>query len=119
MLAAARRSFLLVCLLLAPVLSMFLIRATSYAQPALLVTSPTIVPFATVPQARGVTIDAAGNLFSISRSTGIVYKITSTGQISMIVDLPDGDEGYVGPIVDPTTGNLFVSRYMHRTGTEI
>ena len=116
---AARRSLLLVCLLLVPLLSMFLIRATSHAQPALIATSPTIVPFADVPQARGVTIDAAGNLFSIGRSTGIVYKITPTGQISTIVDLPDGDEGYVGPIVNPTTGNLFVSRYMRRTGTEI
>jgi sugar lactone lactonase YvrE len=116
---ATRRSLLLVCLLLMPLPSIFLMRTTSHAQPTLSAISPTIVPVANVPQVRGITIDAAGNLFSIGRSTGIVYKITSTGQISTIVDLPDGDEGYVGPIVDPTTGNLFVSRYMRRTGTEI
>src|SRR4051812_29066640 len=116
---AARRPLLLVCLLVVPLLSLFLIGTPSHAQPALSATSPIIVLVANVPQARGVTIDEAGNLFTIGRNSGIVYKITSTGQISTIVDLPDGDEGYVGPIVDPSTGNLFVSRYMRRTGTDI
>jgi NHL repeat len=48
-----------------------------------------------------------------------VYKITPAGQVSTIVDLPDGDEGYVGPIFDPVSGNLLVSRDMNRTGNEI
>ncbi len=117
MLAAARRSLLLVGLLLVPLLSLFSIRATSYAQPAL--AAPTIVPFAAVPQARGVTIDTAGNLFSISRDTGIVYKITPAGQISTIADLPDISGGYVGPIFDPASGNLFVSRYALGDGHEV
>ena len=65
-----------------------------------------------------MTTDAAGNVFALGRSNGIVYKITPAGQISTVVDLPDGDEGYVGPIVDQSTGNLFVSRNMHRSGTE-
>jgi sugar lactone lactonase YvrE len=80
---------------------------------------PAPVTIANVSQVRGVTFDTAGNLFALSRSTGIIYKITSAGQISTFIDLPDGDEGYVGPIFDPATGNLFVSRYMRRTGTEI
>jgi sugar lactone lactonase YvrE len=82
--------------------------------------SPTTpVAIANVSQVRGVTFDTTGNLFSLSRSSGIINQITPSGQVSTFVDLPDGDEGYIGPIFDPTTGNLFVSRYMRRTGTEI
>jgi sugar lactone lactonase YvrE len=116
---AARRSLLLVCLFLAPLLSLLLTRATSHAQPALLATSPTIVPFAAVPQARGVTIDTDGNVFSLSRDTGIIYKITPAGQLSTIADLPDLADGYVGPIFDPASGNLFVSRYAQGAGAEV
>src|SRR6478672_8023661 len=98
---AARRSLLLICLLVVPLLSLLLIRTTSYAQPALIATSPTIVPFADVPQTRGVTIDAAGNLFSIGVDSGTIYKITPAGQVSIIADLPDISGGYVGPVFDP------------------
>ena len=111
---ASRRSLLLIYLLLVPLLSLFLIGTTSHAQPAISATPLIIVPIANVPQARGVTADGVGNVFAIGRSNGIVYKITPTGQISMVADLPYGDEGYVGPIVDRSTGNLFVSRNMHR-----
>jgi hypothetical protein len=119
MLAAARRALLLVCFFMAPLFSMLLIRATSYAQPATLAASPTIVPFANVPQTRGVTFDAEGNLFSIGVDSGIVYKITPAGQVSTIADLPDISGGYIGPVFDPASGNLFVSRYALGAGNEV
>src|SRR3954451_18472716 len=106
-----RRSLLFVCLLLVPLFSLVLIRATSYAQPALNATSPTIVPVANISQARGVTIDAAGNLYSLGVDSGIVYKITPTGQVSILANLPDISGGYVGPVFDPTSGNLFIGKY--------
>jgi hypothetical protein len=116
---ATRRSLLLVCLLLMPLFSLFPTRTISYAQPALSATSLIIVPFADVPQTRGVTIDSAGNLFSIGVDSGIVYKITPAGQVSMIADLPDISGGYVGPVFDPASGNLFVSRYALGSGNEV
>ena len=115
---ATRRSLLLVCLLLAPLLNLLLIR-TIHAQSARSTTALTIVPFADVPQTRGVTIDAAGNLFSISVDSGIVYKITPAGQVSTIADLPDIVGGYIGPVFDPASGNLFVSRYALGSGNEV
>jgi sugar lactone lactonase YvrE len=116
---AIRRSLLFVCLLLVPLFSLVLIRATSYAQPVLNATSPTIVPVADIPQARGVTIDAAGNLYSLGVDSGTVYKITPAGQVSVIADLPDISIGYVGPIFDPASGNLFVGRYASGNGNEV
>src|SRR5690349_861743 len=103
---AIRRSLLIVCLFLAPLFSLLLIRTTSHAQPALLAASPTVVPFAAVPRARSVTIDGDGNLFSLDRDLGTIYKITLVGQVSVIADLPDLDAGYIGPIFDPASGNL-------------
>jgi NHL repeat len=111
---AIRRSFLLAGLLLIPLLNLFLTGTPSHAQSALV-----IVPFADVPQARGVTIDAAGNVFSISRDTGIVYKITPAGQVSIIADLPDISGGYVGPVFDPASGNLFVGKNAFGSSNEV
>jgi sugar lactone lactonase YvrE len=78
-----------------------------------------IVPFADVPQTRGVTIDSAGNLFSIGVDSGTIYKITPAGQVSTIADLPDISGGYVGPVFDPASGNLFVSRYALGSGSDV
>jgi sugar lactone lactonase YvrE len=116
---ATRRSLLLVCLLLVPLLGLFLIYTTSHARPALSAASPTIVPFANVPQVRGVTFDTAGDLFSIGRDSGIVYKITPAGQLSAIADLPDISGGYVGPVFDPASGNLFVGKNAYGSGNEV
>jgi sugar lactone lactonase YvrE len=66
-----------------------------------------------------VTIDAAGNLFSIDRDAGTVYKITPAGQVSTIADLPDMDGGYIGPLFDPASGNLFVNRFALGSGNEV
>ena len=77
---ATRRSLVFVCLLLVPLLGLVLTLTTGHAQPALSAASPIIVPIANVPQARGVTIDAAGNLFSIGVDSGTIYKITPAGQ---------------------------------------
>ncbi len=114
----ARRSLLIICILLAPLLSMVFIRASSQALAAP-TASPSIIHIADVPQARGVAFDTAGNLFALSRDTGIISKITPSGQISTVVDLPDGDDGYVGPVFDASTGNLFVAKNMWRSGTDI
>src|SRR5215213_312793 len=116
---ATRRSLLFGCLLLVPLLSLFLIGTTSHAQPAHGATSLIIVPFADVPQASGETIDPAGNLYSLGVDSGIVYKITPAGQVSTIADLPDISGGYVGPVFDPASGDLFVSRYALGAGNEV
>jgi sugar lactone lactonase YvrE len=114
----ARRSFLLICLLLAPLLGLVLSRASSQAQ-ASTTSSPSIVPVANIPRPRGVTIDAAGNLFAMDRSAGTVYKITPAGQVSTLADLPDSTDGYVGPIFDSASGNLFISKYGLGTGNQV
>src|SRR5690349_16665215 len=116
---ATQQSLRLVCLLLTPLLSLFLIRTTSHAQLELNAISPIVVSFASVPQARGVTFDAAGNLYSLAGDAGTIYKITPTGQVSPIADLPDISGGYVGPVFDPASGNLFVSRYALGASTEV
>ncbi|MFL5804443.1 MAG: hypothetical protein ACJ8CR_22205 [Roseiflexaceae bacterium] len=115
---APRRSLLLVSLLLAPLLSLFLIRATSQAQPST-TDSPSIIPVASIPRPRGVAIDTAGNLFAMDRDAGTIYKITPAGQVSTLVDLPDINGGYIGPIFDPASGNLFVNRFATGTGNEV
>jgi hypothetical protein len=116
---ASQRSLLLVCLLIVPLLGLFIIHTPSHAKSAIGTASPTIVPFANVPQARGVTIDAAGNFYSLGVSSGIVYKITPSGQVSTIADLPDIAEGYVGPVFDPASGNLFVGKYASGNSNEV
>ncbi len=116
---AARHSRLLVGLLLVPLLSLLLFHPPSYAQTALGIPSLIIVPFAAVPQARGVAIDATGDMFSLAGDAGTIYKITPTGQVSVIADLPDITGGYVGPAFDPVSGDLFVSRYALGAGNEV
>src|SRR5439155_13497420 len=78
-----------------------------------------VTPFASVPYARGVTFDTAGNLLSLDPHTGIVYSITPAGQSSILADLPDFTAGYIGPTFDSVSGNVFVSSYLNQSGNQI
>ncbi len=48
-----------------------------------------------------------------------VYKITPTGQIRTIADLPDITNGYIGPVFDAFSGNLFVSKVANGSGSQV
>jgi hypothetical protein len=79
----------------------------------------TVTPFASISRPRGVSFDSAGNLYTMSRDTGTVFKITPTGAVSIVADLPNLVSGYVGPHFDPISGNLFVSRFANFSGNEV
>src|SRR3712207_3837295 len=96
----ARRVSLLFCLLLTLIMSLLQAHEVTFAQRSLDVSKPTIIPVANILQPRGVAFDNTGNLFTISRDTGTIYKITPTGEVSVIIDLDDGAGGYVGPLFD-------------------
>lgn len=72
-------------------------------------------------QARGLTIDGNGNLYTIGGHNGILCKIESAGpdDCVAVVDLTDLNYGYVGPHFDPSSGNLFVSEYNGGSGTRV
>jgi len=93
-------------LVILAVLAGFLLSSTSLASAQ---SAPGgVVIFATgLSGARGVSTDAAGNVYTMGRDDGKVYKISPTGAVTVIVDLPDGS--YVGPYFDRVSGNLFVS----------
>jgi sugar lactone lactonase YvrE len=115
---AARRISLLLCFLLAPMLILFLTKATTPAR-ASITASMTITPVANIPHARGITIDTVGNLYSLDRDTGTVYKITPAGQVSILADFPDMDTGYIGPVFEPVSGNIFIGKLALGSGNEV
>jgi sugar lactone lactonase YvrE len=80
----------------------------------------TVTTFATgIAGARGVSTDNAGNVYTMGRDDGRVYKISSTGVVSLVADLPDLFSGYIGPHFEPVSGKLFVGRHAASSGTEV
>lgn len=79
----------------------------------------TVTPFAGIQRPRGVSFNAAGDLFTMDRDSGTIFRITPDGAVSVVADLPDILAGYVGPLFDPVSGNLFVSRFAVYTGNEV
>ena len=68
-----------------------------------------VTTFASIPGARGVSTDDAGNIYTMGRDDGKVYGISPDGDVTVIADLRDIWSGYVGPHFDRKSGNLFVS----------
>ncbi|MCC7261084.1 MAG: tandem-95 repeat protein [Candidatus Latescibacteria bacterium] len=66
--------------------------------------------------ARGVSTDAAGNVYTMGRDDGRVIRISPTGSPTLVADLQDISAGYVGPYYDPVSGHLFVCLY---TGNQV
>ncbi len=77
----------------------------------------TFVPFGTViGGAREVTTDPAGNVYSMGRDSGLIYKINPAGVASVLASLGPGF--YVGPYFDPVSGDLLVSTCNRGPGSE-
>ena len=74
----------------------------------------TVTSFATdIAGARGVSTDSQGNVYTLGRDTGELWKISPTGTKSLVAKVgPDVDAGYVGPYFDPASGTLFVSEHL-------
>ncbi|MCC7265032.1 MAG: hypothetical protein IT369_21200, partial [Candidatus Latescibacteria bacterium] len=86
---------------------------------------PTVPGFAVatfasgITLARGVSTDAAGNVYTIGQDNGIITKISPSGVVSVVADLPNLANGYVGPCFDRVSGNLFVARAANGAGTDV
>lgn len=79
----------------------------------------TVTTFASgIVGARDASTDNAGNVYTVERDQGRVFKISPTGVVSLVVDLPDLFNGYIG-YFDPVSGNVFVSRFAHFAGTDV
>lgn len=71
-----------------------------------------VEPFAAIVGPRGLTFDADGNLYTVGRDSGTVFKITSDGQVSVFVELGASFQAYLGPVWDAVSGDFFVSRFL-------
>lgn len=70
----------------------------------------TVMTFASgLPGVRGVSIDPAGNVYTMGRDTGIVYKISPAGVVNVFANL--GAAYYVGPYFDTVSGDVFVAQH--------
>ena len=69
----------------------------------------TVTSFATdIAGARGVSTDSQGNVYTLGRDTGELWRISPTGTKSLVAKVgPDVGAGYVGPYFDPASGTLF------------
>lgn len=95
------------CLWLLLVISLVLLALPAIAL-AQSVPGFTVTTFATgLTGAREVSTDPAGNVYSMGRDSGIVYKISPAGVVSVLANLGAGS--YVGPHFDPVSGDLVVS----------
>ena len=79
----------------------------------------TVTSFATdIAGARGVSTDSQGNVYTLGRDTGELWRISPTGTKSLVAKVgPDVGAGYVGPYFDPASGTLFVSE--HNAGNNV
>jgi len=68
----------------------------------------TVTTFATgITGAREVTTDPAGNVYSMGRDSGTVFKMSRSGAVTVLANLGAGY--YIGPYFDSVSGDLFVS----------
>ena len=77
----------------------------------------TITPFAHITGgARDVATDAAGNVYSMGRDSGLIYKATPAGALAVLASLGAGF--YVGPHYDPATNSLLITTCNFGPGAE-
>lgn len=73
----------------------------------------TVTTIATVPGARGISIDDADNVYTLGRDSGELWAISPTGSGSLVAKVgPTVTAGYVGPYFDKNSGTLFVSQHL-------
>ena len=80
-----------------------------------------IRPFAAVDQPRNIAFDpTTGSLVTLGRDNGELYTIDSDGTVSMKAQFePTGHAAFVGPTVDPQTGEVYISDYQTGTGDRV
>jgi len=73
----------------------------------------TVTTIATIPGARGISIDDADNVYTLGRDSGELWEISPTGSARLVAKVgPTVGAGYVGPYFDKTSGTLLVSQHL-------
>ncbi len=87
--------------------------------PQPMITGYRVQPFARISGPRGLTFDPAGNLYTVGRDSGTVFKIDPAGAVTAFAELGVLFVGYEGPVFDPVSGDFFVSRFRNCAGREV
>ncbi len=74
---------------------------------------------ARIPNTRGLSIDKAGNLYTMGRDTGVISRIAPDGTVTLFANLPEEFNGYIGPAFDGNTGSIFVAHFGNEQGQDV
>ncbi len=76
----------------------------------------TVVALPAVTGSRTASVDPDGNVYSIGRDTGTIFRFTPSGASSVVADLPDYWVGYDGAVFDPVSNALYVAEVFQNPG---